>query len=302
MESSRKLSPSVRATLASEGRQASMPPETPWALLGPLASGGFCDVYRAAPRGADRSACYALKMLRPEWRDHSAAWELMRREALVGSKVANPHVVSVLDWSVRQSPCYVVMPLLEGETLAARLKRCTPPLGTALWVARQIATGLEAMHQEGWMHSDVKPANVFLSPDGHATLLDLACAQSLSTHGSIAQRPVVGTLDYIAPEALTSAFAADARSDIYSLGVVLYELLTGRLPYEGRGPAEAALLQREGVPDRLRCLAPTLPLDVVHLVRQMLAKEPLRRPQSPGEVVQRLVAMEIATLPERVPA
>jgi serine/threonine-protein kinase len=140
---------------------------------------------------------------------------------------------------------------------------------------------------------------VRISLEGHATLLDLGFARRKGESGCAVDRCVVGTGNYMAPELITSTLAADIRSDIYSLGVVLFQLLSGRLPFEGSSLAEVASQHRSAVAPDLRRLVPQLPGALANLVRQMLAKEPLRRPQTPRELIQRLVDLEIATFAER---
>ena len=285
-----------------------------WELDYLAAEGGLARVYRARPAGtpADRPASYALKMLRPQWQDDPRAVGLLQREALVGRGVSHPHLVSILQASLNRPPRFVVMPWLDGSTLQARLDagpdhpadgallRMVPlDLPVALWIARQVAEALEVLHAAGWMHGDVKPGNVFLSPEGHVTLLDLGFARRHDETGSAVDRPLIGTCNCMAPELITSALRADIRSDIYSLGVVLFELLAGRLPFTGDNLAELAIQHRQARPPNLRRLAPHLPQAVVELVHQMLAKDPLRRPQTPRELIDRLVALEIATFSER---
>ncbi|MCA9247845.1 MAG: serine/threonine protein kinase [Planctomycetales bacterium] len=276
-----------------------------WRLRGKFAAGAMSEVYLAAPQQADdlESPAYVAKVLRPEWHRSRIALHLFQREAKVAATVANAHVISILDAHIQTPPYYVVMPRLEGTTLRDQLRPDRQlPLAATLWVARQVAEGLAALHEAGWVHGDIKPSNLFVSPAGHVTLLDLGYCRSLQELASVGQRPIVGTLNYLAPEAFTMSASADARSDFYSLGVVLYEMLTGRLPFEGRNPAEVAEMQRQGVPDRLRCLAPLVPRSVVDLVRSMMAKEPLRRPQSARELIARLVRLEIESLASRIPA
>lgn len=295
--------------LPAAGRALRMTTKLPvidrWQLLQPLGEGAMADVYLAAPgeNASPAAARYALKVLKRCWEDDPVAVSLFAREAHLGQSISDPHLVPVLDWNLKSAPYYVAMPHLEGTTLEAQLRQNREvDLPVALWIVRQVAQGLDALHAAGWMHADVKPANIFISPGGHVTLIDLGYARGAHETGSVAERPLAGTLNYLAPEMLTSALSADIRSDIYSLGIVLYELLAGQLPYEGRNPVEVAALQRAGVPDRLRCLAPQLPPSAVTLVRQMMAKEPLRRPQTPSELVRRLTRLEIATFRERLPA
>jgi len=288
-----------------------------WELVGLTGEGALTRVYRARPlpparapapkqaalaeAAADRPAAYALKMLRPEYGDDPRAIALLRREALVGRSVSHPHLISVLGAGMRKGPHYVVMPWLGGATLAAdRAAGNGLDQPTAFWIARQVAEALGALHDSGWMHGDVKPSNVFLSPEGHATLLDLGFARRTDRPEPAAQRVVAGTCNYIAPEMLSRGHPVDGRSDVYSLGVVLFEMLSGRLPFEGADAAEVARKHREARPPSLADLVPGLHPDAAILVGQMLAKQPLRRPQSPRELIERLTRLEIGTFTRRL--
>ncbi len=273
-----------------------------WELLELAAEGSLARVYRARPAHcpADRPAGYALKVLRREWQDDPRAIRLLVREAVAGRTVSHPHLVSILRARMSRPPRFLVMPWLDGSTLQAQIAaRVRMDLPATLWIARQAAEALHALHAAGWMHGDVKPGNVFISPEGHVTLLDLGFARRRDETGSAVDRCVTGTCNYMAPELITSALRADIRSDLYSLGVVLFELLTGRLPFRGKDMAELAGQHKRARPPSLLRLAPQLPISVVRLVHQMLAKAPLRRPQTPHELVERLVALEIATFSER---
>ncbi len=273
-----------------------------WELVGLAGEGSLSQVYLARPAdsASDRPALHALKMLHPHWEDDPKAVSLFRREAAVGRMVAHPHLIPILSANVLESPYCVVMPWLEGSTLARHLtagESLDPPV--ALWIARQVAEALEALHSAGWMHGDVKPGNTFISPEGHVTLLDLGFARRPDETGSVVDRCVMGTCNYIAPETITSALRTDIRSDIYSLGAMLFEMLSGRLPFLGNDLAELAMQHKQAAVPDLRRLAPHLPTGIVRLVREMLAKEPLRRPQTPREVIDRLAALEIDTFAQR---
>ncbi len=267
-----------------------------------VSNGSLTHVYRARPAegGSDQPTAYAVKVLRPEWEHDAQAIEMLAREALVGRRVSHPHLIPVLTACVRQSPRYLVMPWLEGRTLANCLQQCLPPdLPEILWVTRQLAEALAALHEHGWMHGDVKPGNVMISPAGHATLLDLGFARRRNEDASAAARIVVGTFAYMAPELLSSRLRADIRSDLYSLGVVLFEALSGRLPFVGRSIAELISQHRRAPTPDLKRLTPQVPDVVARLVRRLLAKDPLRRQQNPAELVEQLVELEIATFSER---
>jgi serine/threonine protein kinase len=273
-----------------------------WELVELAGGGSLTQVYRARPgeAGADQPAPYAVKMLRGEWQRDPRAIQVLRREALVGRSVSHPHLVAILATRLREPPYLLVMPWLAGQTLDDWVTGRGPgELPVVLWIARQVAEALDALHSAGWMHADVKPTNVFISPEGHVTLVDLGFARRSGEIGSAVDRCVVGTCNYIAPEMITSALRPDIRSDIYSLGVVLFQMLSGRLPYEGKDLAELATRHMQSRPPDLRRLVPHVPTEVSHLVKSMLAKEPLRRPQTPRELVDRLVALEIASFAER---
>ncbi len=212
----------------------------------------------------------------------------------MGQSVSHPHLVPVLAASVLEPPRLLVMPWLDGASLQARLAAGEMfSIPKSLWIARQTAEALDGLHAAGWMHGDVTPGNIHVSPAGHVTLIDLSFARRSNEIGSAADRPIMGTCSYIAPEYLTSALRPDVRSDIYSLGVVLFEMLSGRLPYPGKDLAELATRHKQSAPADLARLAPNVPREVVALVRRMTAREPLRRPQSPRELVESLVSLEI---------
>jgi serine/threonine-protein kinase len=269
----------------------------PWQLVKPLGEGNFTRVYLARPADGPPSqhAAYVVKVLRKEsWRDPHAI-DMQRREAWVGSKISHPSLLPVLSASVEDPPFYIVTPKLDGATLAQLILdrgRLTVPL--ALWIARQVAEGLTALLEAtGMIHTDVKPANILVSPTGHATLIDFGFVQTPAEASQWATRPLAGTLGYIAPEMVTSALAAGPQSDIYSLGVTLYEMLTGTRPWNTDDPAELALRHREAKPADIREQRPDLTQPVADLIHAMLAKNPLRRPNSTRELAHRLVRLEI---------
>jgi serine/threonine-protein kinase len=272
-----------------------------WQLVRRVSHGQWADVYCARPANSsvERAAAYAIKLLDNDRQQVSLAREMLVREATIGRQVHHPHLIAILESQVRQLPQFLVMPWLEGATLQACIearRSLDPP--AVLWIARQTAEALEALYQAGWSHGDVKPSNIFLSPQGHVTLLDLGLAQHRDEKVD-GPRAVAGTGYYLAPEHTSSVYRSDIRSDIYSLGVVLYQLLAGRLPLEGKTFEQVALAHRQTTPLNLRRVAPHVPHSVARLIHQMLAKEPLRRPQSPAELVAELVRLEIDTFSER---
>jgi len=269
-----------------------------WELVEFAGRGSLAEVYRARPVNgpADRPANYAVKMLRGCWENDDEAVRLLQREAVVGQSISHPHLVPVLASSVLQRPRLLVMPWLEGASLQARLAAGEQfGVPQTLWIARQAAEALDGLHAAGWMHGDVTPGNIHVSPAGHVTLIDLNFARRCDETGSVADRPIMGTCSYLAPECLTSALRTDIRSDIYSLGAVMFEMLSGRPPYAAKDLAELVSQQRQSPPGDLLRLAPHAPRELIALVRRMTANDPLRRPQSPRELIDRLVSLEIHT-------
>jgi serine/threonine protein kinase len=292
---------STRAKRAGAARRQSLasPARTVgrWQLDEPLGQGRLGCVYAARPCGTGDAtpASYAVKLLRDEWQGEATLVGLLAREALVGSEVCSPHLVSVLEARVHEAPQFLVMPRLDGTTLESKLSGgYRPTVCEALWIARQAAEALDALHQTGWLHGDVKPGNLMISPEGHVTLIDLGFARCPAEFGSVIDRPLLGTVHYLAPEQITST-AIDIRADIYSLGATLLEMLTGQVPYQADDLMELAKRHRTGEGADLRELAPMLPAQVGELVEAMLSRHPLRRPQTPRELVDHLVSLEIAT-------
>lgn len=271
----------------------------PWQLVKPLGEGNLTRVYLARPADGPQNqpAAYVLKVLRKEWWRDPQAIEMQRREAWVGSKVSHPNLLPVLSASVEEPPFYLVTPKLDGVTLAELIsERGQLSVPLSLWIARQVADGLAGLlDATGMIHTDVKPANILVSPAGHTTLIDFGFVQTPAEASQWATRPLAGTLAYIAPEMVTSALAAGPQCDIYSLGVTLYEMLAGVRPWSTDDPAELAARHREAKPADIREHRPELPAPVAELVHAMLAKDPLRRPGSAAELAVRLVRLEIGS-------
>jgi serine/threonine protein kinase len=268
-----------------------------------IAEGRLTRVYLALHVDAPRQTApaYAVKMVRADLTDRTAAVALLRREATVARRARHPHLVSVLAEHTSEAPYFLVMPLLEGESLDRHLvRRGVLPIGLVLWYLRQVCEALVTMHQSGFIHGDIKPANIHVSRQGHATLLDLGFARQPSGRSATGELALLGTPNYLAPELISRGGEADIRSDFFSLGVTLFELLTGQLPYDLHERGERSTESAMGTARRMRRLNPNVSRGVAELAAHLLAHDPLRRPQEPHELLRHLVALEIEHLADRV--
>jgi len=194
-----------------------------------LGSGGMSTVYLANDETLERPV--ALKVMHREISDQQDQIERFRREALAVAKLSHPNVVSVIDAGEDDGHPYIVFEYVDGETLKDRIERLGPlPLDETAAYGIEIGRGLAAAHSRGLVHRDVKPQNVLIDGDGRAKVTDFGIARNLDAHGLTATGRVLGTTDYVSPEQAMGK-DVDARSDIYSLGVVLYEMLTGDVPF-----------------------------------------------------------------------
>ena len=285
------------ASTDSSAQQSAIGRMGPWQLVHLLSESELARVYSARPADAPPSQTprYVVKALRKEWWRNPQTIEMQRRAVFVGQQISHPHLLPVLSANVQQAPFYFVTPRIPGCTLADILRQGTRlPVPLSLWIVRQVAEALTALHETAKMiHSDVKPSNIIISREGHATLIDLGFAYAAYEARHWSLRPVTGTLNYISPEAVTSCLAVDETSDLYSLGVTLYELLAGRVPFAAKSPDELVRMHREAKPTCIREVLPQLPKPVASIVHRLLSKDPLRRPASAAAVAQELLRLEI---------
>ncbi len=247
-----------------------------WQLAELLGEGRWCKVYRAArnPR-PDAPADYAIKLAKPAATPDALAVRLLQREAVVARVVSHPNLTCILSARVHRSPQYVVMPYLEGQSLEAALGlRQRLLCGEAIRIARQTAEAMAALHAEGWAHSDVKPGNIFVGSTGHVTLLDLGLARRLGRPEGAEASTLAGTLAYTAPESFSSLAELGPAIDVYSLGVTLYRMVTGVLPFPQTDPAALAAAHLHHAPPDPRLFHRALGDGVTHVLDRMLDKQP----------------------------
>jgi len=256
-------------------------------LLAPLGAGGMGEVYLAHDPALDRRV--ALKLLSPRLTGDPHWLRRFVREARAASALNHPNVLTIHEVGEVDGVHFIASEFVEGETLRRRLEHGALTTDDAVEIAAQIASGLGEAHTHGIVHRDVKPENVMLRKDGYVKVLDFGLAKVVGlVPDASGRRPTVpgmliGTMSYMSPEQ-ARGLEVDARSDLFSLGIVLYEMLTGRLPFAGQTPIDVlvALLDREPAPAAQ--LVPGLDDELARILERTLAKEPAARPQSAREL------------------
>jgi serine/threonine protein kinase len=267
-------------------------------LLEPVGGGPLTAVYAARETATD--APRAVKVVRDEWDDQATAVKLLQREARAALAVRHPRLVRVTEAHVTRPPYFLAMEWLSGESLRQRLRRdYRMGAAEAVWVARQAAEGLAALHRAGFLHGDVKPDNLRLTAGGPAVLIDLGFAHRPGENAAFLRDGyVLGTADYLAPELCDPRPAEGPASDLFSLGVVLFEMLTGRLPYPPGSLRQTLRRHRCDPPADVRRLAGPLPPALAALGGRLLAHRPEDRPRA-AAAAQQLSRLEIAGLRRR---
>jgi len=282
--------PTPRAAIADELRIALADRYTVERELG---HGGMATVYLARDRRHDRDV--AVKVL--DQAITSGGAERFLREIRIAAKLTHPHVLGVHDSGETGGLLYYVMPYVDGETLRQRLTReGALPIGDSVRLMRELADAVAYAHTRGVMHRDLKPENVLLSA-GHAVVADFGIAKALAAatqDGSAAVAGLtstgmaVGTPAYMAPEQVVGDATMDHRADLYSLGVISYEMLTGNHPFAGRTAQSIAAAHLTETPAPLVERRKDVPPALAAIVMRLLAKDPAARPQSADEVVRAL--------------
>jgi eukaryotic-like serine/threonine-protein kinase len=289
----------------------SLPPGTrlgPYEIVAPLGSGGMGEVHRAKDTRLGREV--AIKVLPQHLSANPEVRARFEREAKTISSLNHPHICTLFDIGREGDTDYLVMELVEGETLAQRLAKGALPAAEVLRLGAQIADALDRAHRAGVVHRDLKPGNVMLTKSG-AKLMDFGLARAslasgpVSGSGSVmatltqsptmvspltAEGSIVGTFQYMPPEQLEGR-EADARSDLWALGCVLYEMATGRRAFDGRSQASLISAIMSGEPAPVSLLAPASPAALDRLIGRCLAKDPDDRWQSARDLMHELRAM-----------
>jgi eukaryotic-like serine/threonine-protein kinase len=246
-----------------------------------VGSGGMADVYLAEDQELGRRV--ALKLLNERHAADEQFVERFRREAQSAAGLSHPNIVSIFDRGRAEGTYYIAMEFLEGRTLKELLIRNGPtPIPIAIDYARQILSALSFAHRNGIIHRDIKPHNIVVGSDGRLKVTDFGIARSGASQMTEAGS-IVGTAQYLSPEQARGA-RVDPRSDIYSLGIVLYEMLTGHVPFTGDTAVEIAMKHLSEVPEPPSKLRPDVPHDLDAVVMRALAKDPEQRYGSAEEM------------------
>ena len=253
-------------------------------IISRVGSGGMADVYKAKDHKLDRIV--AVKVLKPEFREDTNFVAKFRKEAQAAAGLSHPNVVNVFDVGEDRGLYYIVMELVEGITLKDYITRKGKlSVKESTSIAIQVSLGLEAAHNRGIVHRDVKPQNIMISTDGKVKLSDFGIAKATNSNTITAN--VMGSVHYSSPEQVRGG-ASDARSDIYSLGITMYEMVTGRVPYDGDTTVAVAIkhLQEEMIPPSR--YTPDIPYSMEQIILKCTQKNPDRRYQNMGELIEDL--------------
>jgi serine/threonine protein kinase len=269
----------------------------PYEITGPLGAGGMGEVYRARDTRLDRTV--AIKILSKEMSNDPAHKQRFEREAKTISSLNHPHICTLHDIGCHNGTDYLVMEYVEGESLAHRLEKGPLLLDQVLKIGRELADALDKAHRNGIIHRDIKPGNIMLTKSG-AKLLDFGLARSTTASDTLAtftatapkspltqEGTIVGTFQYMSPEQVEGK-ELDSRSDIFSLGAVLYEMLTGQRAFPGKSSLSVASAILEKDPAPISSLKPLTPPSLEHVIRRCLAKDPDDRWQNTKDLSSEL--------------
>lgn len=259
-------------------------------LLKELNDSGTSKVYFAKDTSMDRDV--AIKVMKGRMSDNTRLRGRFKQEVHTAAKINDENVGQVLEAGFEGEVGYIVMEYIEGKSVRELLKKYKAlPFRTAAQLVHQVAKGLHVVHIQGIIHRDIKPDNLFLATNGKVKIMDFGFARDMEEEGTRLTHvgQMIGTYHYMSPEQIDSS-SADARADIYALGITFYELIAGKVPFDA--PSALTIVQKhqkEPLPD-IRLVAPDIPDELVRILEKMTAKDPEKRYQTAGEIVVELGA------------
>jgi serine/threonine protein kinase len=268
---------------------------SPYRLTRCVSARGTFHLFRAATSGELGPGCYLLKTERPTFAQREVAIAMLRREMAVAASVRQPNLNCVLAADLESAQPYLLLPYHDGISLRQLLQSAFAPvsLTRALGIVRQVAEALTTLHAANWLHGEVRPQHILLSPQGSVTLIDFTLARQLETFECEKAPLTPSRALYAAPESTSKNHRLTTAAEVYSLGIILFEILAGRTPFDGLTPQKLLTQHcREAIPD-IRSIRADVSLEVSHLLRLMLAKEPCRRPTD-SQLLRWLADLEIA--------
>jgi serine/threonine protein kinase len=257
-----------------------------------IRTGATCQVWEAV-RDHRR---VAVKFLQPEVRNDKEEIGYLKHEQEVGQTLRHPHVIEIYDFAIDRSVAFLVMEFHPGRNVKMLIRQGLESFAYQVpTIIEDAAAGLQYLHEQGWVHRDIKPDNFLVADDGHVKLIDLALAQRIKTGLSRlfgGRSRVQGTRSYMAPEQIRGQLL-DARTDVYSFGCTLYELLTGKLPFTGISPEDLLRKHLTASVPSVAAFNKNVTPDFNDLVTQMMAKHPNQRPQSMEEFLRRFHGIRV---------
>ncbi|MFX0200321.1 MAG: protein kinase [Candidatus Hodarchaeota archaeon] len=259
-------------------------------IIEELGKGGMGRVYKVLDK--EVNAKVALKLIKPEIASDKKTIERFRNELKVARDIAHKNVCRMYDLGKKEGAYYITMEYVSGEDLKSFIRRSgIISTSKAISIASQVCEGLLEAHRLGVVHRDLKPQNIMIDKDGNARIMDFGIARSLRTKGITGSGVMIGTPEYMSPEQVDGK-EADQRADIYSLGVILYEMVTGRVPFEGDTPFSIGVKQKSEVPQPPREINEQIPEDLNNIILKCMEKDKEKRFQSVSELQSELMSLE----------